>query len=60
MAVRELQRGDAASAVDYLDEALTVASDDPALLRHRRFAAAYAERDKDLLYRIYVKHLPQR
>jgi tetratricopeptide (TPR) repeat protein len=60
MAVRELQRGDAASAADYLDEALTVSPADPVLLRHHRFAETYAQRDKDLLYRIYVKHLPPR
>ncbi len=60
LAVQSLQRGDAAAAAADLEEALSVRPDDPVLARHHRFAAAYAQRDKDLLYRIYVKYLPPR
>ncbi|HUO86086.1 MAG TPA: hypothetical protein VM617_01740, partial [Thermoanaerobaculia bacterium] len=60
MGVRDLQRGDAAAAATHLAEATALDPDDPLLSRHQRFAEAYAQRDKDLLYRIYVKYLPPR
>jgi tetratricopeptide (TPR) repeat protein len=60
MGVRDLQRGDAAAAAEHLTEAERLAPGDPLLARHRRFAASYASREKDLQYRIYVKYLPTR
>jgi tetratricopeptide (TPR) repeat protein len=60
LAVRSLQQGDAEGAAEHLEEAAEVSPDDPALARHLRFAQTYAQRDKDLLYRIYVKYLPPR
>lgn len=60
MGARDLQRGDAAAAAEHLGEAAALAPDDPLLARHQRFAESYAEREKDLLYRIYVKYLPSR
>lgn len=60
MGMRDLQRGDAAAAAEHLAEAQRLAPDDPLLARHQRFAASYAQREKDLQYRIYVKYLPPR
>ena len=60
LAVRSLQQGDAAAAVEHLEEAVSVTPDDAELARHLQFAQTYAQRDKDLLYRIYVKYLPPR
>jgi tetratricopeptide (TPR) repeat protein len=60
LAVRSLQQGDAEAAAEHLEEATGVSPDDPTLARHLRFAQTYAQRDKDLLYRIYVKYLPPR
>ncbi|HEX6204089.1 MAG TPA: hypothetical protein VF100_13900, partial [Thermoanaerobaculia bacterium] len=60
MGSRDLQRGDAAAAAEHLAEAAELAPDDPLLARHQRFAESYARREKDLLYRIYVKYLPPR
>lgn len=59
LALDSLQQGDAATAAQHLEEALSVV-DDPALQRHLRFARTYSQREKDLLYRIYVKYLPPR
>lgn len=60
LALRSLQQGDAATAVRHLEEAAGMQPGDPALERHLAFARTYAQRDKDLLYRIYVKYLPPR
>lgn len=60
LAVRDLQRNDALKAAEKLEEAASLAKDDPMLQRHLVFAQTYQERPKDLLYRIYVKHLPIR
>jgi tetratricopeptide (TPR) repeat protein len=60
MAVRDLQRSDVPKALEKLAEAATLTPDDPVLRRHTRFAETYKDRDKDLLYRIYVKYLPVR
>ncbi len=58
LAVRDLQGGDIQGALDKLDQALDLKPGDDALERNRSFAAAYSRRPKDLLYRIYVSHLP--
>ena len=60
LAVRDLQRGDTEEAAEKLREILELRPDDPEATRHLRFAETYAQRDKDLLYRIYVKYLPTR
>jgi tetratricopeptide (TPR) repeat protein len=60
LAVRDLQRGDAKGAAGKLREALELVENDPELERHLRFAETYEKRNKDLLYRIYVKYLPLR
>lgn len=57
---RQLQRGDAAAAAAEFEEALGVDPDDEQIQRHFLFAQTYERRPKDLLYRIYVKHLPVR
>lgn len=58
--VRELQRGEAATASREFREALVLAPGDEELGRHARFAETYEARPRDLLYRIYVKYLPFR
>jgi tetratricopeptide (TPR) repeat protein len=60
LAVRDLQRNDAAKAAEKLKEALDLRQDDETLKRDYLFAQTYQERSKDLLYEIYVKYLPFR
>jgi tetratricopeptide (TPR) repeat protein len=60
MALRDLQRMDSAKAVENLHEALGLDPNDKGLQRQLAFAQTYQDRSKDLLYRIYVKHLPLR
>src|SRR5262249_35553938 len=60
IAVRDLQRADAAKAAENLKEALDLRQDDETLRRDYLFAQTYQERSKDLLYQIYVKYLPFR
>jgi tetratricopeptide (TPR) repeat protein len=60
LAVRDLQRADAAKAAEKLKEALDLRQDDETLKRDYLFAQTYQERSKDLLYQIYVKYLPYR
>jgi len=60
LAVRDLQRGNVEEAADKLREVISIAPDDRVAARHLRFAESYARREKDLLYRIYVKYLPGR
>jgi tetratricopeptide (TPR) repeat protein len=57
LGVRDLQRADAAKAVENFQEALKVGPDDAMLKRHMLFAQTYQDRQKDLLYRIYVRYL---
>lgn len=59
MAVRDLQRNDAPKAAEKLKQVLEF-QDDPLMRRHLQFAQTYQDRNKDLLYRIYVKYLPYR
>jgi tetratricopeptide (TPR) repeat protein len=59
MAVRDLQRNDAPKAAEKLKQVLEF-QDDPVVRRHLQFAQTYQDRNKDLLYRIYVKYLPYR
>jgi tetratricopeptide (TPR) repeat protein len=59
LAVRDLQRNDAPKAAEKLKQALDL-QDDPLVRRHLQFAQTYQDRNKDLLYRIYVKYLPYR
>jgi tetratricopeptide (TPR) repeat protein len=60
LGVRDLQRADAMKAAEKFQEAVNLRPDDPVLRRHLLFAQTYQERQKDLLYRIYVKYLPYR
>lgn len=60
LAVRSLQQGDAEAAAEHLQEATTMEPEDEQLQRQLDFARTYQTRDKDLLYRIYVKYLPSR
>jgi tetratricopeptide (TPR) repeat protein len=60
LGIRDLQRSDPAKAADKFKEAMRLAPDDELLRRHYLFAQTYQERDKDLLYRIYVKYLALR
>jgi tetratricopeptide (TPR) repeat protein len=59
LAVRDLQRNDAPKAAEKLKQVLEL-QDDPLVRRHLQFAQSYQDRNKDLLYRIYVKYLPYR
>lgn len=60
LGVRDLQRADAMKAAEKFQEAVNLRPDDQVLRRHLLFAQTYQERQKDLLYRIYVKYLPYR
>lgn len=60
LAVSDLQRNDAESAIEKFEEVLDLAPDDRVAARHLAFAETYSRRNKDLLYRIYVKYLPRR
>jgi tetratricopeptide (TPR) repeat protein len=60
MALRDLPRMDSAKAIENCQEALGLDPNDKGLQRQLAFAQTYQERSKDLLYRIYVKHLPLR
>ena len=60
LAVRDLQRNDAAKAVTWLEDAVKLQPGDASLRRQYLFAQTYRERPKDLLYKIYVKYLPFR
>jgi tetratricopeptide (TPR) repeat protein len=60
LGLRDLQRMDSAKAVENFREALGLDPNDQGLRRQLAFAQTYQERPKDLLYRIYVKHLPLR
>lgn len=60
LGLRDLQRMDSAKAIENFREALGLDPSDKGLQRQLAFAQTYQERSKDLLYRIYVKHLPLR
>jgi tetratricopeptide (TPR) repeat protein len=60
LAVMDLQQSDAKSASQRLSEVSSLAQGDETLRRQQLFAQTYQDRDKDLLYRIYVKYLPFR
>lgn len=60
LGLRDLQRTDAARAVANFQEGLNLDPEDTDLQRQLVFAQTYQERPKDMLYRIYVKHLPLR
>ncbi|MEM9290752.1 MAG: hypothetical protein AAGD01_03640 [Acidobacteriota bacterium] len=58
--VRSLQRGDLLAAKESFEEVLDLQEDDVEAQRHYLFADTYERRDRDLLFRIYVKYLPFR
>ena len=60
LAVRDLQRTDTKQALQNLREAQGLNPKDSDLQRQITFAEAYQSRSKDMLYRIYIKHLPLR
>jgi tetratricopeptide (TPR) repeat protein len=60
MGLRDLQRMDPAKAEESFHEALGLAPGDQDLQRQLAFAQTYKKRSPDMLYRIYVKHLPLR
>ncbi|MEA2561874.1 MAG: hypothetical protein QOH06_3378 [Acidobacteriota bacterium] len=60
LALRDLQRMDTKQALQNLREAQGLNPNDSDLRRQIAFAEAYQSRSKDMLYRIYVKHLPLR
>ena len=60
LALRDLKRMDTKQALQNLREAQGLDPDDRGLRRQIAFAEAYQNRPKDMLYRIYVKHLPER
>ena len=60
LGVQALQGQDVAKAEEHFKEALQLAPGDGEARRHLELARAYRERAPDLLYRIYVKHVPFR
>ena len=60
LGVQALQGQDVAKAEAHFKEALQLAPRDGEARRHLELAQAYQERTPDLLYRIYVKHVPYR
>ncbi|MEE2776231.1 MAG: hypothetical protein VYE73_05655 [Acidobacteriota bacterium] len=60
MAVRDLRRGEAQSALTSTLEARKLAPGDPQLERLEDFAQTYTEYPRDLLYAIYVQQLEAR
>lgn len=60
LCVADLQRGDPASARTKAKEALALDPSDTEMIRLERFASTYERRDRDLLYRIFVKYLRTR
>jgi len=56
LGLRDLQRGDAKSALEKFEEAQGLADGDEDLDRLALFATAYTERPSDMLYRIFVKY----
>ncbi|MFL6291465.1 MAG: hypothetical protein ACJ759_11280 [Thermoanaerobaculia bacterium] len=60
LALRDLQRMDTKQALENFREAQGLNPDDADLKRQIAFTETYQNRPKDMLYRIYVKHLPLR
>lgn len=60
LGVRDLQRGDPVAAGEKFKEALALDPNDAMLLRLSSFARTYHSRGEDLLYRTFVKYLPNR
>jgi tetratricopeptide (TPR) repeat protein len=60
LALRDLQRMDTKQALQNFREAQQLNPGDRDLQRQIEFAETYQSRPKDMLYRIYVKHLPLR
>jgi len=60
LSLEDLRRGDPRAARTKLRDALELDVSDPLLMRVEHFCAAYERRNQDLLYRIFVKYLPQR
>ena len=60
LALLDLNRGDTAAAKAKVREARALDKADPMLDRLEQFCSAYDNRKQDLLYRIFVKYLPQR
>ncbi len=57
LGLRDLQRGDAKSALEKFEEAQELLGEaDAELERLARFSSAYSERSADTLYRIFVKY----
>lgn len=60
LGVRSLQQGRPAEAKDHFTEVLNVTPEDEAAQRLFELADTYESRDRDLLFRIYVKYLAPR
>jgi tetratricopeptide (TPR) repeat protein len=60
LALLDLQRGDAGEAAAKLREALGVDPEDQDAQRLQLFAETYVKKSQDLLYKIFIKHLPER
>lgn len=60
LAVADLQRSNAGLAAEKLKDALEVQPDNEELKRLSLFANSYSKRSPDMLYRIFIKHLPAR
>jgi tetratricopeptide (TPR) repeat protein len=60
LGVRDLQHNDVVKAAQNFAEAKNLAPDDPDVKRQLVFAQTYLARGPDLLYQIYVRHLPFR
>ena len=60
LALFDLNRGDTGAAKTKIREARALDRSDPMLDRLEQFCAAYDKRKQDLLYRIFIKYLPQR
>ena len=56
LGLRDLQRGDAKSALEKFAEAQNLDGEDEALDRLAEFASAYTQRPTDMLFRIFVKY----
>jgi tetratricopeptide (TPR) repeat protein len=60
LTISDLRRSAPKDARKKIKEARELDRDDPMLERLERFCAAYERRSPDLLYRIFVKYLPER
>lgn len=60
LGVKALQQSDPRKALAQFDQALEITAGDAEIQRLRRFAESYNGRKTDLLYRTFVKYVPQR